>query len=95
MTWKWGDKFRLAKCLVPEEGWRSGDPRGHREAAEGGGVIVEAAIELRHGVHPTLGSFSVNAKGYPRLNRKPRRYLHRAVFEDVAGRPVRQGWRNT
>ena len=44
--------------------------------------------------HPELGSFRLNEKGYPRLNSGSRRnqYLHRAVFEQVAGRPVREGF---
>ena len=45
-------------------------------------------------IHPSFGSARINAKGYPRLNGGPRRnqYLHRAVFEEVAGRPVRPGF---
>jgi hypothetical protein len=44
--------------------------------------------------HPLYGPFHLNEKGYPRLHRKPYRdvYLHRAVFETVAGRPVRDGF---
>jgi hypothetical protein len=46
--------------------------------------------------HPVLGSVSVrlNHKGYPRINSGPLRneFLHRAVFEKIAGRPVREGF---
>jgi hypothetical protein len=46
------------------------------------------------GYHPEFGSFRLNEKGYPRLNERKWRnaYLHRAVFEIVAGRPVREGF---
>jgi hypothetical protein len=44
--------------------------------------------------HPTLGTFRLNEKGYPRLNSGKHRnkYVHRAVFEEIAGRPVRTGF---
>jgi hypothetical protein len=37
---------------------------------------------------------ALNHKGYPRINSGARRdqYLHRAVFEEIAGRPVREGF---
>ena len=46
------------------------------------------------GKHPVFGTFRINRKGYPRINAGPNRdqYLHRAVFEKVAGRPVREGF---
>jgi hypothetical protein len=39
------------------------------------------------------GNAVINDKGYPRLTSGARRhaYLHRVVFEVVAGRPVREG----
>lgn len=45
-------------------------------------------------VHPVFGSCRINEKGYPRINSGPGKdkYLHRAVFEEIAGRPVRQGF---
>lgn len=45
-------------------------------------------------IHPIFGAYHFNTKGYARLHRKPFRgkYLHRAVFEHVAGRPVRDGF---
>ncbi len=44
--------------------------------------------------HPVFGSCRINHKGYPRINGGPKRnwYLHRAVFERVAGRPPRDGF---
>lgn len=42
-----------------------------------------------------LGNWVPNKpKGYPRLTSGPHRgkYLHRAVFEDVAGRPIKEGY---
>lgn len=41
-----------------------------------------------------LGRAVLNHKGYPRLWSGPHRgkYLHRAVFETVAGRPVKPGF---
>lgn len=46
------------------------------------------------GKHPVFGPFRINEKGYPRLSAGPQKhkYLHRAVFESVAGRPVREGF---
>jgi hypothetical protein len=46
------------------------------------------------GTHPIFGSFRLNHKGYPRLNSRKfgQKFLHRAVFEQVAGRPVRPGF---
>ena len=45
-------------------------------------------------VHPIFGTCRINEKGYPRINAGPAKdkYLHRAVFERIAGRPVRQGF---
>ena len=41
--------------------------------------------------HPIFGSFRLNEKGYARINAGPHRdkFLHRAVFENVAGRPIK------
>lgn len=46
------------------------------------------------GKHPVFGSFRLNRKGYPRLNSGSYRneYLHRVVFEQIAGRPIREGF---
>jgi HNH endonuclease len=43
---------------------------------------------------PGFGGCVVNAKGYPRIASGPLRgqYLHRAVWESVAGRPLPKGW---
>lgn len=45
-------------------------------------------------IHPILGSARINHKGYPRLNGGARRdqYLHRAVWEETAGRAVPEGF---
>ncbi len=45
-------------------------------------------------VHPVFGLCRINEKGYPRVNNGPakNKYLHRAVFEMIAGRPVRSGF---
>ncbi len=46
------------------------------------------------GSHP-LGNWSCNPpKGYPRFYSGPHRneYVHRAVWENVAGRPLPEGW---
>lgn len=58
-------------------------------------MVAVEEIEVckpKRGLHPTLGSFRLNHKGYPRLNGGPRRnqYVHRAVFEIVAVRPIRE-----
>lgn len=44
--------------------------------------------------HPTFGTCRKSTKGYPRINSGPHadKYLHRAVFEQIAGRPVREGF---
>lgn len=44
-------------------------------------------------VKSEFGSCRINEKGYLRINSGPQKdkYLHRAVFEKVAGRPVKQG----
>jgi hypothetical protein len=41
-----------------------------------------------------LGSFRLNQKGYPLLNsrKQGQKFVHRAVFEIVAGRPPRDGF---
>ena len=44
--------------------------------------------------HPLFGSFRLNKAEYARINAGRRRdqYLHRAVWEEVAGRPVPKGF---
>lgn len=45
--------------------------------------------------HPVFGCCTINNKGYYKIKRRgPYRdkYLHRAVFELVAGRPVKPGY---
>jgi hypothetical protein len=44
--------------------------------------------------HPVFGSCRLSTKGYPRINGGAHadKYLHRAVFELIAGRPVREGF---
>ena len=44
--------------------------------------------------HPVFGLCRINEKGYPRINNGPGKdkYLHRAVFEMIAGRKVRNGF---
>lgn len=45
-------------------------------------------------VHPEFGRCRLNEKGYPRISGGPAKdkYLHRAVFEKVAGRKIRHGF---
>lgn len=45
-------------------------------------------------IHPIFGSCRLNEGGYWRINSGPKRnmYLHRAVWEATAGRPVPQGF---
>ena len=45
-------------------------------------------------LHPDFGFCRINEKGYPRINGGPAKdkYLHRAVFEKIAGRPVKPGF---
>ena len=45
-------------------------------------------------IHPVFGSLRVNEKGYLRINAGPHRdqYLHRAVWERVAEKPLPPGW---
>lgn len=44
--------------------------------------------------HPWFGTLTRNEKGYLRINAGPRRnqYLHRAVWEEVAGQELPEGW---
>lgn len=44
--------------------------------------------------HPWFGSLRRNRKGYLRINAGSKRdmYLHRAVWEKVAGQPLPDGW---
>ena len=44
--------------------------------------------------HPVFGSLRKNAKGYLRINAGPKRdqYLHRAVWELTAGKPIPEGF---
>jgi hypothetical protein len=45
------------------------------------------------GTHP-LGNWSTNPDGYPKFHsgKHRKKFVHRVVFEQIAGRPIREGF---
>lgn len=71
-------------------------PKAGTEAIPGEGFASNANgnRSLNGRIHPIFGSFHLNHKGYPRINGGPHRkkFLHRAVWELIAGRPIPEGF---